>query len=456
MPGALTPTEVIAAWEAGADVVKIFPSDLGGALPTSRPSGGPLPQIRMMPTGGVDLGDRRRLPQGRGACCLGGRQASLVEPKAVASGDLDRLRDLAGQFSALVRDFRGPDMPTGANFPRHGAWGWAEPSSDFDRRDRPFSAPRLPGPGGREASLPRPAGPGLPHHRPRADPRRRGHPRQPGRRPVRLPRRRPGDRLLVLALSEGPAGGSAHRPRPFGLPPGRRRRGPERRPPPGRAGRLGRRPVPLGRRRPPARRDARPPGRQLRRARPGPRASSASSPPSGRSSGSGRSLAILGGGDDRPVPDPDPGGPGPLRPARRDRPDGDRRRLAPGRPRGGGAGGGGRRRPGPLLGAASPSGSPWSPRRSPGRKLVRGDGGPGRPRRKLGAGFCDGVDIRARTRRHGAVEVAEPRAFLHDGDGAWSASPEAPPGRGRHEFGTQSVQSSRPVDSVQAGHVRGR
>src|SRR5258708_5477970 len=50
MPGALTPTEVVAAWEAGADVVKIFPSDLGG--PTYlKAIRAPLPQIRMMPTG---------------------------------------------------------------------------------------------------------------------------------------------------------------------------------------------------------------------------------------------------------------------------------------------------------------------------------------------------------------------------------------------------------------------
>ena len=51
MPGAFTPTEVVAAWEAGADVVKIFPADVGGPayLKALR---GPLPQVRMMPTGG--------------------------------------------------------------------------------------------------------------------------------------------------------------------------------------------------------------------------------------------------------------------------------------------------------------------------------------------------------------------------------------------------------------------
>ena len=103
MPGALTPTEVIAAWEAGADVVKIFPSDLGGPgyLKALR---APLPQIRMMPTGGVDLSTARAFLQA-GACCLG-VGGSLVDAKAVASGDFARLRDLAGQFAAIVREHR--------------------------------------------------------------------------------------------------------------------------------------------------------------------------------------------------------------------------------------------------------------------------------------------------------------------------------------------------------------
>ncbi len=103
MPGALTPTEVVSAWEAGADVVKIFPADLGGPayLKALR---GPLPQVRMMPTGGVDLTTAEAFLKA-GACCLG-VGGSLVEPKAVASGDFARLRDLASQYVAIVRRFR--------------------------------------------------------------------------------------------------------------------------------------------------------------------------------------------------------------------------------------------------------------------------------------------------------------------------------------------------------------
>jgi 2-dehydro-3-deoxyphosphogluconate aldolase/(4S)-4-hydroxy-2-oxoglutarate aldolase len=104
MPGAFTPTEVLAAWEAGADVVKVFPAEVGGPA-YLRAIRGPLPQVRLMPTGGVDLTTASEFLEA-GACCLG-VGGSLVEPKAVASGDADRLRDLAAQFAAIVRRHRG-------------------------------------------------------------------------------------------------------------------------------------------------------------------------------------------------------------------------------------------------------------------------------------------------------------------------------------------------------------
>ena len=55
MPGALTPTEVIAAWKAGADMVKIFPCSAVGGASYLRALKAPLPQVKMLPTGGVDL-----------------------------------------------------------------------------------------------------------------------------------------------------------------------------------------------------------------------------------------------------------------------------------------------------------------------------------------------------------------------------------------------------------------
>lgn len=104
MPGAFTPTEILTAWENGADVVKVFPADVGGPayLKAIR---GPLPQIRLMPTGGVDLNTAQTFLQA-GACCLGVGGA-LVDPKAIAAGDFGRIRDLATQYAAIIRRHRG-------------------------------------------------------------------------------------------------------------------------------------------------------------------------------------------------------------------------------------------------------------------------------------------------------------------------------------------------------------
>jgi 2-dehydro-3-deoxyphosphogluconate aldolase/(4S)-4-hydroxy-2-oxoglutarate aldolase len=104
MPGAFTPTEILTAWEAGADVVKVFPADVVGPA-FFKALRGPLPQVRVMPTGGVDLTTAADFLKA-GACCLGvGGQ--LVDPKAVASGDFARLRELARQYVSVVRQARG-------------------------------------------------------------------------------------------------------------------------------------------------------------------------------------------------------------------------------------------------------------------------------------------------------------------------------------------------------------
>ncbi len=103
MPGAFTPTEILAAWEAGADIVKVFPAEVVGPA-FFRAVRGPLPQIRMMPTGGVDLTTAAEFLKA-GACCLGvGSQ--LVEPKAIAAGNFDRIRDLARQYVQIVAQTR--------------------------------------------------------------------------------------------------------------------------------------------------------------------------------------------------------------------------------------------------------------------------------------------------------------------------------------------------------------
>jgi 2-dehydro-3-deoxyphosphogluconate aldolase/(4S)-4-hydroxy-2-oxoglutarate aldolase len=103
MPGALTPTEVIAAWEAGADIVKVFPSDLTGPK-YLKALHGPLPHIRLMPTGGVNLDTALEFLEA-GACALG-VGTSLVDSKTVAAGDFAKIESRARQFVQIVSDYR--------------------------------------------------------------------------------------------------------------------------------------------------------------------------------------------------------------------------------------------------------------------------------------------------------------------------------------------------------------
>ena len=103
MPGGFTPTEVLTAWEAGADIVKVFPADSVGPAHLKALKG-PFPQIRLLPTGGVNLetiGDFVRA--GASAVGLG---SALVEKEALARGDIGRIRDLAGQYVAAMQAAR--------------------------------------------------------------------------------------------------------------------------------------------------------------------------------------------------------------------------------------------------------------------------------------------------------------------------------------------------------------
>lgn len=109
MPGAMTPTEVITAWQAGADIVKIFPSELTGPK-YLKALHGPLPHIRLMPTGGVNLETAAEFLR-CGACALG-IGSSLVDPKVVASGDLKKIETLARQYVQIVKDFSAAKLKT--------------------------------------------------------------------------------------------------------------------------------------------------------------------------------------------------------------------------------------------------------------------------------------------------------------------------------------------------------
>lgn len=99
MPGCFTPTEILTAWETGADIVKVFPATaLGPAF--FKDIRGPLPQVRLMPTGGVtreNAGDWIRA----GAVAIGVGTA-LVDPKAVAERRFDLITANARHFIQAV------------------------------------------------------------------------------------------------------------------------------------------------------------------------------------------------------------------------------------------------------------------------------------------------------------------------------------------------------------------
>ena len=104
LPGALTPTEVVNAWQAGADVVKVFPaSALGGAKYLTALKG-PLPQVKLIPTGGVSLATARDFLDA-GAFALG-VGSDLVDAKAVAAGKPEVVTESAKKYLAIVRDFQ--------------------------------------------------------------------------------------------------------------------------------------------------------------------------------------------------------------------------------------------------------------------------------------------------------------------------------------------------------------
>jgi 2-dehydro-3-deoxyphosphogluconate aldolase/(4S)-4-hydroxy-2-oxoglutarate aldolase len=99
-PGAFTPTEILNAWNEGADIVKVFPATSLGPK-YFKDLKGPLPHIRLMPTGGVSLENARDFIAA-GACCVGIGMA-LLDPKIIAENRWDDLTARAAALSASVR-----------------------------------------------------------------------------------------------------------------------------------------------------------------------------------------------------------------------------------------------------------------------------------------------------------------------------------------------------------------
>ena len=104
MAGALTPTEVISAWQAGSDFVKIFPCGSMGGAKYLKALKAPLPQVPMIPTGGVNLETAADLIRaGAEALGIGGE---LVSAAALDAGDAKPISDAARKYVEIVRQAR--------------------------------------------------------------------------------------------------------------------------------------------------------------------------------------------------------------------------------------------------------------------------------------------------------------------------------------------------------------
>ncbi|HXN21609.1 MAG TPA: bifunctional 4-hydroxy-2-oxoglutarate aldolase/2-dehydro-3-deoxy-phosphogluconate aldolase [Candidatus Dormibacteraeota bacterium] len=104
LPGALTPTEIVAAWTAGADFVKVFPAEAMGGASYLKALKAPLPQIKMVPTGGVSLKTAAAFIEA-GAEALG-VGSDLVDMSALREGQDARITERAQQFIEIVKQAR--------------------------------------------------------------------------------------------------------------------------------------------------------------------------------------------------------------------------------------------------------------------------------------------------------------------------------------------------------------
>ncbi len=104
IPGTFTPTEILTAWEAGADIVKVFPASVGGPG-YLKDIMGPLPQVKLVPTGGVNLETTPEFIKAGAVAVAAG--SSLVNKKAVSEQNWDAITDTARKFVAAVKQARG-------------------------------------------------------------------------------------------------------------------------------------------------------------------------------------------------------------------------------------------------------------------------------------------------------------------------------------------------------------
>jgi 2-dehydro-3-deoxyphosphogluconate aldolase / (4S)-4-hydroxy-2-oxoglutarate aldolase len=103
-PGALTPTEIFTAWQAGGDAIKVFPASAMGGAPYLRSLKAPLPQVELIPTGGISTATAADfLRAGAFALGVGG---DLCDSSAIAAGKPERITQTARQYLETVAAFR--------------------------------------------------------------------------------------------------------------------------------------------------------------------------------------------------------------------------------------------------------------------------------------------------------------------------------------------------------------
>ncbi len=104
LSGALTPTEVITAWQAGTDLIKVFPASAMGGAKYLKSLKAPLPQIELIPTGGVSVSNAKEFLEA-GAFALG-VGADLADEKAILEGRTHDVTAIAKRYESIVREFQ--------------------------------------------------------------------------------------------------------------------------------------------------------------------------------------------------------------------------------------------------------------------------------------------------------------------------------------------------------------
>jgi 2-dehydro-3-deoxyphosphogluconate aldolase/(4S)-4-hydroxy-2-oxoglutarate aldolase len=104
MPGALTPTEIANAWDAGADLVKVFPADAMGGARYLKSLKAPMPDVKLVPTGGVNQSNAAEfIRSGAEAIGVG---ADLCDLAAIREGKAEAITNAAREYLRIVGDAR--------------------------------------------------------------------------------------------------------------------------------------------------------------------------------------------------------------------------------------------------------------------------------------------------------------------------------------------------------------